>query len=63
MTACANRFFFLLAILGIPYAVVATFLLEPHVLSDRIHIALALLAIAAPTVFGALGTLLATPRR
>ena len=63
MPAYANRFFFVLAILGIPYAVAATFLLEPLVLSDRIHISLALVAIAAPTVFGAFGTLLATPRR
>ncbi len=60
MAAYPNRFFF---ILGIPYAIAATYLLEPLVLADRIHIALALVAIATPTVFGASGTLLATPRR
>ena len=63
MSDRSNRFFFILAILGIPYAIPAAFLLEPFVLSDRIHIALALVAIAAPTALGAFGALLATPRR
>ncbi len=63
MTAHSNLLFLTLAVLGIPYAIAATFLLEPLVLADRLHIALALVAIASPTVFGAFGALLSTPRR
>ena len=63
MSDRANRFFLALAILGIPYAIAATHLLEPMVISGRINIVLALLAISTPTVLGALGTLISTPRR
>ena len=59
----ANRFFLALAILGIPYAIGATHLLEPMVIAGRINIVLALLAVSTPTVLGALGALVSTPRR
>lgn len=63
MRNIAVRFLLCLAVPGVPYAICAAQVLEPLVLSDRIHIAPALVAIAAPTVVGAIGTLLATPRR
>ena len=63
MSDRANRFFLALAVLGIPYAIAATLLLEPMVIAGRIDIALALLAVATPTVLGALGALVSTLRR
>ena len=63
MTDRSNLLFLTLAVLGLPYAIAATFLLEPLVLAGRLHIALALIAIATPTVIGAFGALLSTPRR
>lgn len=63
MSIRANRFFLALTVLGIPYAIAATYLIEPMVISGRINIALALLAVSTPTVLGALGALVSTPRR
>ena len=59
----SNLRFLALALLGVPYAIVLTLVLEPLVIADRLHVVLALLATTTPTVVGAFGALLVTPRR
>ena len=63
MTDRSDRLFLALAVLGIPYAIAATRLLEPVVSAGALNIATALLAVSAPTILGSLGALVSTPRR
>ena len=63
MSDLSNLRYLTLAVLGIPYAVAVTLVLEPLVIADRLPIALALPVIVTPTVVGAIGALFAIPRR
>ena len=63
MSDRSNLRFLALALLGVPYAIVLTLVLEPLVIADRLHVVPALLATTTPTVVGAFGALFFTPRR